>query len=124
MIEGINKMTDIFDNPILCKKCRKEMKKVKLEKNGFFLRAVECEKCKNRVLHPSDEAEYNKFVKLRDKTFRVKMRIVGNSYAVSIPREIVNFIKEQEKIMDNMVRLCFNDSKRISLMFGDNIEER
>lgn len=118
-MEGINKMTDIFDNPILCKKCRKEMKKVKLEKNGFFLRAVECEKCKDRILHPSDELEYDKFVKLRDKTFRVKMRIVGNSYAVSIPREIVNFIKEQEKIMDNMVRLCFNDSHKLSLMFGD-----
>ena len=47
------------------------------------------------------------------------MRIVGNSYAVSIPKEIVKFIKEQEKIMDNMVRLCFNDSKRLSLMFGE-----
>ncbi len=113
-------MTDIFENPILCKKCRKEMKKVKLEKDGFFLKAVECPKCKDKVLHPTDELEYNKFKKLRDKTFRVKMRIVGNSYAVSIPREIVNFIKEQEKIMNDMVSLCFNDSKRVSLLFGEN----
>lgn len=112
-------MTDIFENTILCKNCRKEMKPVQLEKDGFVLRAVSCEKCHSKVLHPTDEAEYDKFKKLRDKTFRVKMRIVGNSYAVSIPREIVNFIKEQEKIMNDMVSLCFNDSKRLSLLFGD-----
>lgn len=110
---------DIFENTILCKNCKKEMKPVKLEKNGFLLRAVSCDKCGSKVLHPTDESEYNKFVKLRNKTFRVKMRIVGNSYAVSIPREIVNFIKEQEKIMNDMVKLCFNDSKRLSLFFGD-----
>ena len=113
-------MTDIFDNPILCKKCRKEMKKIKTGKDGFLFRAVECPKCGSKVLHPADEAEYNKFKKLRDKTFKVKMRIVGNSYAVSIPREIVNFIKEQERVMNDMVRLCFNDSKRLSLFFGDD----
>jgi len=114
---------DIFDNPILCKKCRKEMKKIEIGKDGFLLRAVECSKCGNKVLHPQDEAEYNKFKKLRDKTYRVKMRIVGNSYAVSIPREIVKFIKEQERIMDDMVRLCFNNGKRLSLFFGDEEED-
>lgn len=112
-------MTDIFDNQILCKKCEVKMSPVNLEKNGFILRAVSCPKCGSKVLHPSDEAEYSKFTQLRNKTFRVKMRIVGNSYAVSIPREIVNFIKEQEKIMDDMVSLCFNDSKKLSLMFGE-----
>jgi DNA-directed RNA polymerase subunit RPC12/RpoP len=116
-----NKM-DIFDNPILCKKCRKEMKKTQTGRDGFLLRAVECPKCKSKVLHPTDEAEYGKFKKLRDKTYRVKMRIVGNSYAVSIPREIVNFIKDQERIMNDMVKLCFNDSKRLSLFFGDENE--
>lgn len=116
-------MADIFENTILCKNCKKEMKPVQLEKNGFLLRAVSCEKCKSRILHPVDEAEYNKFIKLRNKTFRVKMRLVGNSYAVSIPREIVKFIREQEKIMNDMVRLCFNDSKRLSLLFGEDAEE-
>ena len=119
----IIKMADIFDNTILCKKCGIRMKKEEIEKNGFLLRAVKCSKCNSRVLHPSDEAEYNKFTQLRNKTFRVKMRIVGNSYAVSIPREIVNFIKEQEKIMNDMVRLCFNDSKKLSLMFGEELED-
>ena len=31
------------------------------------------------------------------------MRLVGNSYAVSIPREIVNFMNQQEKMMDEML---------------------
>jgi hypothetical protein len=57
---------------------------------------------------------------LRKKEFNVKMRFVGNSYAVSIPREIVDFMKEQEKIMDEMVRLSFEEFGRISLVFGCN----
>ncbi|OGJ20630.1 hypothetical protein A3K73_04890 [Candidatus Pacearchaeota archaeon RBG_13_36_9] len=114
---------DIFENPILCRKCRKEMQKRQIEKDGFLLRVVECPDCKARFMHPTDEAEYNRFKQLRNKTFRVKMRIIGNSYAVSIPREIVNFIKEQEKIMDDMVRMCFSDSRRLSLSFGEDSEE-
>jgi len=47
------------------------------------------------------------------------MRLVGNSYAVSIPKEIVSFMSEQEKIMDNMVKLCFEEMGRLSLNFGE-----
>lgn len=111
-------MEDIFDNPILCKNCNSRMKKVTLEKNGFLIRAVTCDKCSHKILHPSDEQEYTKFINLRNKEFRVKMRLVGNSYAVSIPKEIVSFIREQEKIMNDMVRLCFEDFGRLSLDFN------
>jgi hypothetical protein len=119
-------MTDIFDNIILCKECGVKMKPISIIKNGFTLRAVSCEKCSKKIVHPKDEQEYNDFARLRDKTFRVKMRIVGNSYAVSIPKEIVNFMREQEKIMNDMVRLCFDDCKKLSLMFGEemSVEER
>ena len=116
-------MTDIFENKILCNKCNRVMKPVKIEKNGFLLRAVMCDRCGAKIIHPKDEHEYNNFTQLKNKTFRVKMRIVGNSYAVSIPKEIVSFIKEQERIMDDMVRLCFNDARRLSLMFGKENEE-
>jgi len=109
---------DIFDNTILCKDCGKKMEKTFLEKDGFKLRVVECRKCSNKVIHPNDLKEYRDFQNLKKKNFRVKLRFVGNSYAVSIPREIVDFIKEQEKVMDNMVRLCFDDARRLSLMFG------
>ena len=112
-------MGDIFENQILCKKCGVKMKPIKIERNGFTLRAVRCDSCGARILHPKDESEFENFQKLKSKTFKVKMRIIGNSYAVSIPKEIVDFIKEQEKIMDDMVSLCFDDAKKLSLMFGD-----
>jgi len=117
-------MADIFDNPILCKDCNSRMKKVALEKNGFLIRSVVCDKCGHKILHPSDEAEYHKFVNLKNKQFHVKMRLVGNSYAVSIPKEIVSFIREQEKIMDDMVRLCFEDFGRLSLNFSEQIKKQ
>jgi hypothetical protein len=95
------------------------MQRAKIAKNGFIFRAVVCPKCNDKILHPSDEHEYNKFINLKNKVFHVKMRMVGNSYAVSIPKEIVSFIQEQEKIMDEMVRLCFEDFGKLSLSFEE-----
>ncbi len=51
------------------------------------------------------------------------MRLVGNSYAVSIPKEIVSFMREQEKIMNDMVRLCFEDMGKLSLNFREITEK-
>ncbi len=95
------------------------MQKAKLVKNGFVFRIVVCPKCNDKIIHPVDEQEYNKFINLKNKEFRVKMRLVGNSYAVSIPKEIVLFMREQEKMMDEMVRLCFEDFGRLSLNFEE-----
>jgi len=95
------------------------MKKAKIEKNGFILRVMVCEKCGDKVVHPVDEQEYNKFVDLKKKEFNVKMRLVGNSYAVSIPSEIVHFMNEQKRIMDDMVKLCFEDMDKLSLSFHE-----
>jgi len=95
------------------------MKLVKVSKNGFVFRAVMCPKCEFKILHPVDEQEYNRFVGLKNKQFNVKMRLVGNSYAVSIPKEIVLFMREQERIMNDMVRLCFEDFGRLSLNFNE-----
>lgn len=118
------KMADIFENPILCKKCNKQMERADLVRNGFPLRAMACKKCAHKVLHPVDEQEYNRFINLKNREFRVKMRLVGNSYSVSIPKEIVLFMREQEKMMDDMVRLCFEDMGRLSLNFKELLEEK
>jgi hypothetical protein len=115
-------MNDIFDNTILCKKCNSKMQRADVVKNGFLLRAMIC-KCGEKIIHPNDEAEYNKFINLKNKEFRVKMRLVGNSYAISIPKEIVSFMREQENIMDDMVKLCFEQMGRLSLNFKDVNEE-
>ncbi|MBI2629512.1 hypothetical protein HYW76_00255 [Candidatus Pacearchaeota archaeon] len=115
-------MEDLFENTVLCKNCQTKMKQAKIIRSGFELRALVCDKCENKIVHPQDEAEYNQFLNLRNKEFRVKLRLVGNSYAVSIPKEVVDFMKEQEKMFDDMVRLCFHDAKRINLMFGEEHE--
>ncbi len=116
-------MADIFDNTILCKDCNTRMKNAKLIRNGFELRALICGRCGNKIIHPQDEEEYKRFLSLRGKVFKVKMRIVGNSYAVSIPHEIAEFIREQERIMNDIVSLTFNDAKKLSLVFGGEKEK-
>lgn len=111
-------MVDIFDNTILCKKCNRAMKHFLVTKTGFNLRSVKCDKCGEVILHPADKKEYEDFMRLKEKEFEVKMRMVGNSYAVSIPREIVDFMKEQEKMIDDMVKLSFQEAGRLSLSFN------
>jgi len=86
-------------------------------KNGFELRTINCNKCKNQIIHPKDLKEYEDFQDLKKKNFKVKLRYIGNSYAVSIPREIVDFMNEQEEKMDEMVSLCMEDFGRLSLNF-------
>lgn len=117
-------MADIFNYEILCDKCRKKMENSLIRRDGFNLRVKKCDSCGNIIVHPEDKAEYENFVKLKKKEYEVKMRMVGNSYAVSIPREIVDFMKEQENMINNMVRLSFQDMGKLSLMFntgeGDN----
>ena len=93
-----------------------------ISKNGFNLRIIRCKKCGDLIVHPVDQKEYEDFMKLKKKDFEVKMRMVGNSYAVSIPKEIVYFMKEQEKMMNDMVRLCFEEAGRLSLNF-DSFQE-
>ena len=95
-----------------------------MSKEGFNLRIKKCGHCGNFLIHPEDKAEYENFVRLKKKEYEVKMRMVGNSYAVSIPREIVDFMQEQEKIMNNMVKLCFHEMGKISLEFDSSEENK
>ncbi len=99
------------------------MQKAQIAKNGFLFRAMICPKCNEKIIHPADQAEYEKFINLKNKEFHVKMRLVGNSYAVSIPKEIVLFMREQERIMNDMVRLCFEDIGKLSLNFREEKED-
>ena len=93
------------------------MNKAALVKNGFSMRALKCLTCDNFIIHPHDENEYKQFLSLRKKNFNVKLRMVGNSYTVSIPREIVNFINDQDKIIDEIVKLNFEGMRKLSLIF-------
>ena len=127
-------MTDIFDTKIMCKKCDVQMKSKVLEKDGLQLRAVECSRCKDKIVHPADLNCMNRFNDIKGKTFNVKLRMVGNSHAISIPKEIVDLMNEQHKLMnernsrmsrdvDEMVRLAFEDFGKLSLSFFDEEED-
>ncbi|MEM4702974.1 MAG: hypothetical protein QXP53_00600 [Candidatus Pacearchaeota archaeon] len=127
---------DMFNEIIMCSKCKKRMTPIHVVKNGFKIRTLECSRCGKRVYHPVDVEEYKKFVQLRQRPFEVKLRVVGNSYAVSIPKEIIDFIQEQEylhekikermdremKNMQKMVKMFLESSGKLSLFFGNNEE--
>lgn len=119
------------------------MEKTIVNKNGLELRAVICKPCNQTIIHPADLNSMQNFNNLKDKTYDVKLRIIGNSHAISIPKEIVEFmnhqknlelesgfldaqsvmdkglktLRHQEKMMDDMVRLCFEDMNKLSLRF-------
>ncbi len=115
-------MKDIFDAKISCKNCELEMQPMRLEKEGIILRAVQCPQCKEKIFHPSDLERLRRYNDLKRKTFSVKLRMVGNSHAVSIPKEIVDFITEMDNKMkhhmNDMVKLCFEDFGKLSLIFN------
>jgi hypothetical protein len=121
-------MKDIFDAKISCKDCNVEMKPKLIEKNGFRLRTVNCEKCGDKIIHPSDLNDLKHYNDLKRKTYNVKLRMVGNSHAISIPKEVVDYMNETQhkmsKHMSDMVRLCFEDFGKLSLRFTDMEEKK
>lgn len=137
-----HKMADIFDHEILCNKCGKKMKKIVAERSGFKIRAFECPGCGSRVYHPSDMEEFNKYSQLKNQNFQVKLRRVGNSYTVSIPKELINFLEAESdeherqdpfermhrkmnddmEMMNRMVTLALEQANRLSLSFGNEKE--
>lgn len=120
-------MKDIFDAKILCKHCNVEMQPSEFFKRGFRLRAVECPKCNEKIVHPTDLHKFENFNNLKQKTYNVKLRVVGNSHAISIPKEIIDFINEMNSHMNNhmndMVKLCLEDFGRVSLNFNENMRK-
>src|SRR3989344_2921056 len=116
-------MRDIFDAKLSCKECNVEMQPISLIRGGFTLRARQCPKCKDKIVHPADLNHMEHYNNLKRKTFSVKLRVVGNSHAISIPKEIVDFINDgnqrMRKHMNDMVSLCFEDFGKIRLNFFD-----
>jgi hypothetical protein len=120
-------MKDIFDGIILCSKCKQEMKKGVAIRDGFRIRYAYCKKCNERLWHPGDLASYKNFSNLKRREFRVKLRVVGNSYAVTLPKEIINFIKEIEKEFNikanEEIKLMLDELGKLKLIF-EEIEEK
>ncbi|MBU2589580.1 MAG: hypothetical protein KKA65_00945 [Nanoarchaeota archaeon] len=107
-------MADIYDATIICDHCSKPTDKAILVKNGFKIRAWFCRKCKKEWLHPSDLAAYNAFKRLKERDFRVKLRLVGNSWAISIPKEIIEY---EDVTVSKTVQLSLDEPGRLSIFF-------
>ncbi len=131
-------MSDIYYGKILCSECGTLTRKNTMVKEGFQLRILECPKCGHILYHPVDLEKYRDFKKIKKKQFNVKLRMVGNSYAVSIPREIIEFfenseednnfheihkkMKEDMDRMNKIVTLAFEQANKLSLDFGENYD--
>ena len=113
-------MEDMFENEILCNKCGAKTKKITVIKDGFKIRALECPNCQKKWLHPLDLKEYKDFCNLRERDFQVKLRMVGNSFSVTIPREIIEFeerFKQLEKEMDKMIHMSLQEPGKLIMFF-------
>ncbi|MBI2666910.1 hypothetical protein HYX13_04820, partial [Candidatus Woesearchaeota archaeon] len=102
--------------------------------DGFELRAWECQKCSSVIYHPSDLRDYEDYKKLRKQNFNVKLRLVGNSFCVSIPKEIIDFQNEMlneleqeqrqmERKITQLVRLNLEEPGKIGLFFFQKSED-
>jgi DNA-directed RNA polymerase subunit M/transcription elongation factor TFIIS len=120
-------MKDIFDAKISCPECGGLMLKAQEAREGFRLRFLKCKKCPETIYHPLDLREYKEFNKLRERNFQVKLRMVGNSFSVTIPKEIIEFEEEfaqMEKEMNNIMRLTLEEPGRLSLHFRKLLEKQ
>lgn len=120
------KMEDLYYNTILCTNCNKKTVKTAVIKDGFKIRALKCPNCNKEWYHPLDMQRYKNFQELKNKEFSVKLRMVGNSFCVSIPKEIIEFEERfalLEKEIDNLIRMSLEEPGKLSLFFSKKIKE-
>jgi ribosomal protein L37AE/L43A len=108
-------MADLFETTVVCDKCNRKTNKNQLFRNGFKIRVWECPNCGKIWEHPADKQVQEDFKKLKEKEFQVKLRMVGNSYAVSIPKEIINFEEEFNRELNELISLSIEEPGKISL---------
>lgn len=116
-------MTDIFNTTLVCDVCNQKTQKSIIEREGFSIRTWICQECNRKWHHPSDMQEYDNFKKIKNKIFQVKLRMVGNSYTISIPREIIDFESEIQREINDIIRLCLEEPRKLSIYFEKKKEK-
>ena len=94
-------MKPISKAEIDCDKCSIRMKKTAMKLEGFKVRAWQCPKCNDTLLHPEDTQRVLVFNKLR-KGIPVKVGSLGRSLIMRIPKEVAvfyNISKGNELVM-------------------------
>ena len=82
--------------------------------NGFEIRAWKCPNCKQEWYHPMDMECYKQYMELKQRHFKVKLRVIGNSWAISIPKEIIQFEEVKES---KPVQLSLDEPGKITIKF-------
>ena len=111
---------DIFDQLILCSDCHIQTVPHTIYQEGFTLRALQCPTCHKLIHHPGDIKDYENYLALRSREFHVKLRMVGNSFCVSIPRELIAFNRLEHE-MDKLVRLMLQEPNKIIIDFTTQV---
>ena len=113
-------MKDIFQAEVLCPDCNIKTEKLVELREGYRLRFFKCPKCSQVIYHPLDISRYSEFKKLKEREFEVKLRMVGNSFSVTIPKEIIDFEEDflrLEEEMNKMMRLTLEEPGKINIYF-------
>ena len=116
-------MADIFETTVICDECNTKTEKRELHRGGFSIRVWRCVPCNKQWEHPGDIEEYKKFRTLKNKQFQVKLRYVGNSYAISIPREIIDFQEHSMREINQILNLALESPEKLSIYFSKKIND-
>ena len=81
---------DIWEAEHFCHNCNVKMVRAKVTIEGMPVRAWECGKCKETVLHPDDAQKMLVFNKLK-QGIPVKVGKLGEALMVRIPKEFAQF---------------------------------
>ncbi|MBI5798227.1 hypothetical protein HZA98_04985 [Candidatus Woesearchaeota archaeon] len=109
-------MKDIYEAELLCEHCRKATHKSLVHKEGFPIRSWHCLHCNQQWFHPGDLENFKAYQHLRERSFHVKMREVGNSWIISIPKEIVHFQELQDA--EKIVQIHIDEPGRVIISFS------
>lgn len=75
-----------------CTNCNSVMKKKQMTIEGVKVRAWECKKCREIVLHPEDAQKMLVFNKLK-RGIPVKVGALGEALIMRFPKEVAQFYK-------------------------------
>lgn len=107
-------MEDIYDATMFCDKCKKSTTKSYKMKDGFKIRIWSCPECGKTWPHPSDMNNYTDFMDIKKRDFEVKLRPVGNSWTVSIPKEIIKF---EAVSQTKVITMSLDEPGKLTLFF-------
>lgn len=86
-----------FENLKIKCECGGSMKKIKTTWKGIEVRGWKCSKCSEEVINPADAQKALEIEKARKKNLLVvKLRSVGKSQVITIPKPII----EAEKLIE------------------------